>query len=354
MMITRQWRLKTPGPTPAPIVLLVLVVGLMGATAGMAQTEAQRDYVEAYIDRTAELLPEAVDLVRETEDVRSRKIMQEAIKLHDRSVQFLQEDALNRALKTARSARSTMWQSVRMAREAMSFEERVRIRSERFVDQYAHLTERARDAGNEAALDFLHRAGRQARRAREQYIQGDARTAFKLLEQADDLLGRAARLLADGYSLERLDRDLEQAAQAIDRAWELLGDDADPAARNLLGEADEALDRALNHRDQGQPGRALQMAGLARRLARRAINLTSSGPGPETVERQIERWDERAGALADRLQEGGSEQARRLFDQARDNRQRAARSLDQDEVERALRQIKAAHDLLGQVADLTR
>jgi len=326
--------------------------GLWPATA-WAQG-GQQEQIRAYVERTGELVDWAHGIVSETESVPARRVLREAERLHETSRRRMDGGQYAGAYNVSRRSRAAVWHAVKLAREALTYEERVRIRGERFRDNHDQLMERARDTGSEPALDLLRRAERHAIRAREQYSQGDARQAFKLLEQAETLTGRAARILADAGGPERLDRELERTRVLIDRVREQLNEDADPVARKLLAEAEQALDRALDHRDQRQPGRALQMAGMARRLAGRAAAVAGTGPTSETVIRQLERWDERAGRVADQVRESGSERAREVYDRAANHRQRAGESMNRNELETALRQVKAAFDLLNQAEDLAR
>ena len=249
--------------------------------------------------------------------------------------------AILEALGVSRRSRAAMWHSVRLARESMGYEERIRIRAERFRDQHSQLTERALEAGDRQALEFLRRAEHNANQAREQYHQGDFKLSWKMLEQAGDLMRRAARLLADGTTPERLELEMERARMLIERTRDNLAGQPRPQALRLLAEAEESLVRAHEGMDQGQPGRALQMTGLARQLAIRAASLSDGGPDEEAVQRQLERFDERSARVADGVRDSGSKQARDMYEKALRHRTRAAEALADGDREMALRQIKA-------------
>jgi len=321
---------------------------------GSAQAQMHNDSIQQYIERTEELLIWAHGLVAETNSDPARRVLRQAADMHHRSKGMLERGMMMESLSVARRARDAMWHAVRVAREAMGLEERIRIRSERFRDQHGHLMERAREAHNQQALDFLERAQRQAGRARDIYHQGDFKLAWKLLEQAGDLMRRSARLLADGVGPERMEREIERARQLIDTTRDRLGTAATSGQRKMLAEAEEALQRALTARDQGQPGRALQMTGLAGNLARRAARGTGAGPDEDAVRRQLDRFDVRAERIGDRVRESGSAAARQMYDRALDQRERAAAAHGAGDPELALRQIRAAHDLLNQAEDLSR
>jgi hypothetical protein len=337
------------------IVFSFLVLALVGSAAGEATAQTSgAEQIRAYIERTEELLIWAKGLVSETQSVPARKVLGQAADLHRRSMELMSKGHLLEALGVSRRSRAAMGRAVGLAREAMGLEERIRIRVERFRDQYGQLMERAQDAGNRQAIEFLRRSERSAIRAREQFHQGDFKLAWKMLEQAGDLMRRAARLLADGASPERLELEMDRTMMLIERTRDGLGDDPDPQARKLLAEAEEALVRARQGLDQGHPGRALQMTGLARRLALRAASLGGSGPDEEAVRRQLDRFDERSGRVADLVRDSGSKQARDMYERALQHRTRAAEAAADGEGEMALRQIRAAHDLLGQAEDLIR
>ncbi len=319
-----------------------------------AQAQQGSDSIRLYIERTEELLLWARGLVVETASEPARRVLGQAADLHQRSWRLFEQGRMIEALAVARRARDAMWHAVRVAREAMGLEERIRIRAERFRDQHGQLMERAREMNNQQALEFLERASRQAGRARDIYHQGDFKLAWKLLEQAGDLMQRAARLLADGAGPERLERELERTRELIDRTRDRLGSEATEGQRRLLAEAEEALQRSLTARDQGHPGRALQMTGLAANLARRAIRDGGSGQDDEALRRQLDRFDARAERLADRVRESGSQPARRIYERALGQKDRAVATGQAGDPELALRQIRAAHDLLNQAEDLIR
>jgi len=337
------------------IVFGFLVLALAALSPGRASAQmGGGEQVQAYIERTEELLVWARGLVAETQSVPARRVLGQAADLHRRSMGMMGNGHMIEALGVSRRSRAAMWHSVRLAREAMGLEERIRIRVERFRDQHSQLMERATEAGNKQAIDFLRRSEGSAIRAREQYHQGDFKLSWKMLEHAGDLMRRSARLLADGTSPERLEQEMDRTRMLIERASDSLGEDSDPQARKLLAEAEEALVRARQGMDQGHSGRALQMTGLARQLALRAASLTGSGPDEEAVRRQLERFDQRSGHVADQVRDSGSKQSREMYERALQHRTRASEAAADGDNEMALRQIKAAHDLLGQAEDLIR
>jgi hypothetical protein len=334
---------------PAALLALLLVAALPAPAAAQGLNDQLSAVVDEYIERTDELISWGREIVDETDSGTAREVLKQAYDLNRRAERTNSMGRARQAGDLAKRARAALWHAVKLARESMNLQERLRVRAERFRELHQQLVERARDGGNEEALELLRRAERQALRAREQQLQGDARMAWQMFERAEDLTLRAARLLAEAGDPERLAGELDRIAELIERAREQLGADSPAPARRRLAEAEEALERARRHLEQGEPGRALQMAGLARRLARGALDATAAGPGAEALDRQLERFDERAERLGPAVRESARERVQRLFNEAADHRARAARDRDRGDFDAGLRQIRAGHDLLNQI-----
>ncbi|MBK8165516.1 MAG: hypothetical protein IPK64_06040 [bacterium] len=330
---------------------LALALALLAGVGTPAPAQAQGgEELRAYLDRTDELLDWAAGQVSASGSERARGILNQATQLQRRSRDLLARQRPLEAFSLARRARDAMWHAVRLSREAAGLEERIRVRSERFADQHAQLLERAREGGAGRAGELLERAREQAQRAAERAVQGDLPLAWKLLEQADDLLRLAARQLADGAGPERVAHELERSRSLVDEAGQQLeGGAAEAEALAMLADARDALARA-DAAAGTDPGQALQLAGLARRLAQRALASAGTGSGAEAVQRLLERFDARAAELAPRLRDGEPGPAQRAFERAREEREASARALADGRVERALRHARSAHDLLEQAA----
>jgi len=330
--------------------VLLLTAGVLLTTAGPAAAQAGVDELGVYLDRTDELLSWATELVAGTGSDQALQVLDQARRLQQRSRDLAERGSLRDALALGRRARDAMWHAVRLAREAAGLDERIRLRAERFADQHAQLTERARDSGLPRAMDLLDRAGEQARRARERMLQGDLQLAWKLFEKADDLLRLAARFLADGAGPERLREDLERTGQLLDEAQaRLVGEGVPAGTLALLAEAREAVARAGDAAAGGDSGLALQMSALARRLTQRALAQAGENPDAAAVQRLLDRFDERAADVGERLRAAGGELDRRAFERARDERDAAAVALREGKVTAALRRVRSAHDQLEQV-----
>lgn len=335
-----------------PVALLALLM-LAGGAAFAQQGGPGSDAVGDYIARTDELILWARDLITGTDSGTARTVLRQAEDLNRQATGELGRGRTSQAGNLARRSRSAVWHAVKLGREAMGLEDRLRLRAERFMDMHQQLSERARDSGNEEAVSLLQKAEGQAQRAREAHLQGDLRLAWQMFERAEDLTARAARLIADVGDPERLRAEIERTGELIDRAREAQGGNPSPQAASQLGEAEEALERARGYLAEGEPGRALQLTTLARRLAHAAFD--GSAPQPAAAaQRQIDRYDERVGVLGDRLADQDNQRARGLLEQANRHRERAGSALTAGDPDAALREIRAAHDLLNQAETMLR
>jgi hypothetical protein len=337
-----------------PVVILLPLVWLLGSQPSLAQTG---DRLDEFIGRTGEIIEWAAELVQESENQQARRILEEAKNLHQRSLDLLDRDQPRQALTISQRARAAAQHAAKLARETHGHQERLRLRLDRYLELRDQLLDRAREAENERALRFVRESELQAYRAQDHYRQGNFDLALHLLTTAEELLARATRLLFEGGGGERLEREMERTRALIDRAAEQLhgtGGGQRETSQDLLDSAREALARAEDQRERQQPLQALQSLRLANRLASQSVAIGGTRTDPAAVAEQLHRWDERQEAVAEQVQESGSRQALTVLERARHHRLEAGRRLDAGELEPALRQIKAAFDLLNEANDLTR
>jgi hypothetical protein len=332
-----------PGAPEVPLMRQILIVVFLFLAAAPAVQAQQGESVAEYIARTAEILEWSAELVNESDSPTARQVLSEAQALHRQSQQHQAAGRPRQALATSRRARTAAQHAAQLARESRGHEERARIRLDRYREFHDQLLDRAREAGDQLALRFLDESEQQAVRARDQLRQGNFEMALNLLEPAEGLLARAARVLFEGGGAPRLERELERAEALIERA-----EDSD-----LRQSAREALARARQLAAEGQILRALQASRLAVRLAAQAV-AAGDALTAEAVNDQLARWDDRHTDIADAVAASGSREAAQVLASARHHRDQAQRMLAASDLEAALRQIKAAFDLLNEASELAR
>jgi hypothetical protein len=340
-------------PSKPLLVLLAAAALLLPVPESAHSQTADGERVREFIDGTAELLELAAGVVDESESARARIVLKEAVDLHERSLQWVQAERYLLAWQLSDRAREVARHAVQLARESQGFENQARHRLERFRERRDQVLDRAYQAENERALGFVREAEKQALRAEEQFAQNNFALALQLIDAADALLTRAARLVLEGGSLERLGVELDRTAELIARTQERLAERPQPEAARLLDEARSALERAREHVARREPARAHHAAEMARELAQRAAALLGGGPDRAAVQAQIDRWDARQDAIAARVQTAG-DAARKVYERAVQHRARAAELLGAGDAESALRQIKVAHDLLTEAGERAR
>ena len=92
----------------------------------------------------------------------------------------------------------------------------------------------------------------------------------------------------------------------------------------------------------------------ARDLAQRVLRQLGPAPDADSVSTQIEHFDEQVSRVADQVIESGDQDALRLLGRARDMRDQAQDALNNGNLERSLRQIRTALNMLRQAAERTR
>lgn len=326
----------------------VVIVVLLLLAAAPAVRAQQGESVAEFIARTAEILEWSADLVNESDSPTARQVLTEAQAMHGQSQQHQAAGRPRQALATSRRARTAAQHAAQLARESRGHEERARIRLDRYREFHDQLLDRAREAGDQLALRFLDESEQQAVRARDQFRQGSFEMSLNLLEPAEGLLARAARVLFEGGGAPRLERELARAEALIERA-----EASDGAQPDLLQSARETLARARQLAAEGQILRALQSSRLAVRLAAQAA-ATGETLTVDAVNDQLTRWDDRHPDVADAVAASGSREAAQVLASARHHRDQAQRLLAASDLEAALRQIKAAFDLLNEASELAR
>ena len=342
----------TTGTTPRliPILLIALLALLLGSYAP-AQAQGTDIDPDEILQRTDDILGEIRVIVRESDSEQARRILHDAETKQAQAVEQLNAGRPLMAVRSSLKAREVARQAERIALGSHDFQERARRYLERLQDMHRDVKDRAQESGNQQALTFVHRAENLFVRARDQFEQTHYERAFRLLEEAEKALKRAARLLLDAGDAEGLERELDRTANLIAVAKERLGDDADPMLLRKLNQAGVALAEARQALRDDDPLLALRRARHARQLAQQVLRQSGGEPDAEAVEREFERFDVRQEELVGRAERSSDVAAVRQLVQARGLRQEADRALKNARPDEALRIMRSALNFQRQAAE---
>jgi len=331
--------------------VFLTALAILSATPAAAQPSA--DAAPDVLTRTDEILQNIAPLIQESDSEQARRIFEDALHKQQQAHHFMSNDRPGFAITVSMRAREGGRQAERIARGSLNYEERVRNYLDRLIDFYEQVLDRAQETGNEQAMRFIREAEALYHRAREQYRQTHYQQAFTLLKSAETQLNRAARMLFETGDAERLEHELDRTSELIALAADRLDDVNDPALSDLLGRAEEALGRARRAMADQQPLMAMRFARQARDLAQRVLRQLGPAPDADGLTTQIERFDEQVSRVAEQITTSGDQDAQRFLGRARDMRDQAQDALNRGELERSLRQIRTALNMLRQAAERT-
>jgi hypothetical protein len=285
------------------VVALVAVLCLTAAAPAFAQTtDASR--LKDLIDRNAELLQQAAELVSETNSVKARTSLSVAETLHKESVQFYSNSYFLRAAQTAQKAREAILRTIALAKRETRLEESAKKAIERATfrleqgRQLVHGT-----AGDVAApRKLLDEAEGQLQRSRHNMQEHLYEMALRLAVSSEELSARAIALIRqDVGDADWVARELEKTDRVIERFGEQIGDGGPPQAQRTLDDAQNLQHRARAAAREGRPRLALELTDKARDVAMRGLRLVAEGADRENVERAIALTDQLRDLLRDAL-----------------------------------------------------
>lgn len=368
----------TPPRFTQHLIVLAAFVALL--TPRLATAQGDFGTVRTAIDRNAELLAQATELVHETNSTKARAALETARKLHEGSITLLQNGNGLMAGRAAREAREAILRAIAIARQEVKLEENARHAIERARD---HL-ERARAAlddgpANPSAGRLIEEARMQLRRSRDNMQEHMFETALRLANASRELSGRALQMLGrDDVSPERVRREITRTDNILARIRDR--DAAQrPELRGLIEEATHLQERARESARSDAAALALRQTLRARALALRVLKISGDGNiDADAVARALELTDgilararelsgegEKHGApqadplegafrlqqqARDRQAGGELDAAMRLTLQAREAVKRVVRGMDRDvdasRVQRTLTETDAALERL--------
>lgn len=293
------------------LTLLSLCIVALCSVPVLAQTTDEVTKVRDAIERNAELLEQARELVRTTSSTKARLSLDAATKLHEESVRLLNlstdRNGLARAGTVAKKARDAILQTIAIAKREAILEESAKKAVARATDRL----DRARrivsevDAGNQLAANrVVEEATIQLQRSRDNLREHLFEVALRLALSSEQLSTQAIGMVRrDTPGNDFLQREIEKTERLLERLGDRLGSDLDPRIQRMFDEALELAARAKQAYRANQTGTALELSQQARATALRATKIYSSQANNDNVERALRL----TGALIDEAREVAKE-----------------------------------------------
>jgi hypothetical protein len=324
--------------------LLAAVTVLAMVSAVAAQTG---DRVREEVARTDEILERAAAVVRESESLRARELLDRAVQIQREARLNLEAARLLIAGRLTLEARGLAARALTLARE----ETATRSRAEREMERAARALDLARETLREVpppASRVLMEATALLERSRTSFREQQYNASLRLALAAQRLVAQA---LAHGpVGGPRLQRELERTDHVLERVREI--EAALPQAQV------EALARAVNLQDAAwaafRDRRAEEAASRTREARTIALRVRSES-GPLVDDAAVGDALRETQVLLDRAADviGGADDGRAamLLERAQEHQHRARAMLESGHLRPALAQTRVARNLAARAIE---
>lgn len=335
-----------------PSLILVALALALAAFLAPAPSRAQGGdtgaaNVEAFIERNAELLDVATALVRETNSVKARGLLETATSLHKQSVDLLGANSTLAASRVAVRAREVIQQTIAVAKREARVEEQATRVMERATTRLEQARQALEDSGSDDVIPrrLILESADNLRRAREQMQEHMFETSLRLGESSLALSNRAIRMLRRDGGGADVAEEIDRTQRVLDRVMETRAA-LDPALNRLVDQAVELQRRAVRSAEQGNAPIALEQTRGARNLALRALRAGGAvGPsGEEDAIRAVSLTDELLDAARTALADAPSDALARRIEEAAQRQEDARRALQARDYPRAVTLTTGARD----------
>ena len=302
------------------------------------------------IQRNAELLDTARELVRETNSVKARASLAVAEKLHQQSLQYLRSEQYLAAAETAKRAREVIHQTIALAKREARLEENAAKTIERAtnrLDYARQLLGETRSSVSEPARKILEESHGQLRRARDNMREHLYEVALRLAVSSIELSNRAVNLLKqDSVGPDAVLQEIERTDQALERLRERMSGDVVPSVRHMFEEASELQQKAKRSYQDGHYRIAIDLTRKSRNMAMRAFRLGTGETPSETVEQALQLTDMLLREAREIAAEKDSDRLDKHIEQAADMQMKAKEQFRQGNFDTALKLTLRARSVL--------
>jgi hypothetical protein len=321
-----------------------------------------REKLEEDLQRTDEMLREAVDVVEASESERARRLLRNAKIIQDSAWDWFGHCGLT-SLRACRNSSEATTRSRREIRHAIqvarqqSGQERAAQqaidRAQRMLDD-ANSSIRGEATDNERSLHLLNQAQAQLERAREQFRGRHFAVALQLAQASARLVQQALHLGdVHLFNPDRVRRELERTDRLMERAGPVIRESGNQRAMQLFERAVQLQTRARESHLEQRLVVALRLTREARLQVQKALRLIGGGPVDlAAVERALEQTDNLIERAEPVIREAGQERALELFGKGLERQAKAKQHLADGQLRPALAQTRVARRLIQEALDM--
>ncbi len=328
-----------------------MILGFVGPAAAQ-NGGGDGGAVEDALRRTDEGLARATEIVRESDSLRAREVLDRATQIQQQAWDRFQGGRRVMAGRLTLEARDIGARSVRIAREAGQ----LRSRAQREGERAMRILRRAReDLGPDAGaqtLRLLDEARAQIDRGVVQFREQHFEAALRLAISAQRLVRQAVGASSGSAAAPRVLRELERTDRLIERALPIVRDSGDPAATAILDRATDLQATAWDAHRDGRPRVAHASTREGRGLVNRALGLVRGATDPARIEKALADTDALIGRVADVVRESGHDTSIRLLETARKHQTQAHELHSGGRMKEALAKTRVARRLATRAAGL--
>ncbi|MCK4775321.1 MAG: hypothetical protein KAT30_11065, partial [Candidatus Krumholzibacteria bacterium] len=223
----------------------VCFAALAAPTTASAQTVGDLTRLRDYINRNAELLDSARELVNATNSVKARQSLDAAAKLHQQSVSLLNTGVdsreLSRAYTVAKKAREVIHQTIGIAKREAKLEKNAVEAIERATERLERARQIRDETGTRDAAGvnrLLEEAHTQLKRSQDNLREHLFEVSLRLAVSSDEFSTRAIEIIKRTSSnIGMVEHEITRTERLLDRLREQIGMGGDSQVHRMAREA---------------------------------------------------------------------------------------------------------------------
>ncbi len=291
------------------------------------------------ISGTDDIISRAQSIMETCGNARGRELLKLALKFQDQAMSEMGQHPLM-SYRYTRQARQRALEAIKACQQSDENENLVQRQLELTDDLISRLSESLATLNRPMAESIYNASRDQQRRAWEFYHNHQYRPALRLSRQAEKTLRRLAEFSGAGENvLGKLEQQLRQTEQIMERTGDLLLDCGNDEADKLFDQAQESLDRAQAAAIAGDLDKAENSLRQAQRLSNKVQDLCAGESSLERVLKQLQSEMEMASGP---IRDSGNSRALRLFEEAGEYLSHARNACDKNDTEKCAANLKAA------------